>query len=88
MKIDPVMRVEAPILGRDHRVDQISPQPIDFDLVAFGGAAGGKNVTVSGCEDHCWTGLVGIAAARDRQCDGAIADKSQNQQRRRRARPP
>src|SRR5205807_9188851 len=87
-KIDAVVRVEAPILDRDHGMDQIRRQPVDFDLLAFGGTAGRKDLTVSGCENDCRTGLVGIAAARDRHGDSTIADKPQDRQCRRRTRPP
>ncbi len=74
-KIDPVMRVEAAILDRDHGMDQIRRQLFDLDPVAFGGAARRKDMTVCGCEDHCRTGFVGTAAARNWQGDSAIADK-------------
>jgi hypothetical protein len=69
------MRIEAPILDRDHGMDQIRRQPVDCDLFPFGGAAGRKDLTVGGCEDDCRTGLVGVSVARGWQGDNAIADK-------------
>ena len=87
VKIDPVMRVEPAILDRDHGMDQICRQRVDPDPIVLSGSAGCKDLTPGGSEDDRRTGLVRIAAARNRQSEGTIADEGQSQQRRSRAGP-